>query len=47
MQNVTTFVETGKNRNDDGPDSLAGLMNMKRKKSLAQIVIKERRGMPL
>ena len=47
MQNLTTFVETGKNRNDDAPDSLAGLMNMKRKKHLAQIIIQERRGMPL
>ena len=47
MQNLTTFVETGKNRHDDAPDSLAGLMNMKRKKHLAQIIIQERRGMPL
>lgn len=47
MKNLTTFVETGKNRNDDAPDSLAGLMGMIRKRSKAEVIIGNRKGLGL
>ena len=42
MQNLFSFVMEGKNKNDDAPDSLAGLCEMRENLSMQNVVIMQR-----